>query len=62
MNKELKSIIDDNAADLLKGYESGMIDKQDIENLLVQAMEDEEFEVCESIKLVLSMIKQHEDK
>ena len=56
-----KEIIEENAADLLKGYESGLCDKQDIEELLKTAIEDEEFEVCESIKLVLSTIKQYED-
>ena len=57
MEKGLRLVIDENKRELLQGYKEGLCNKQDIEELLKTATEDEEFEVAISIKEVLEIIK-----
>jgi hypothetical protein len=56
MKQGLRVIVDENKEDLLKGYKAGLCNKEDIEELLQMAIDDEEYEVAISTKEVLDII------
>jgi len=57
MKQETLEAIKENTENLLEGYKSGKISKDEILELRQQAIDDEEYEVAVSIKEVLDYIE-----
>ena len=62
MKKGLRLVIEMNKADLLQGYKDGLCTKEDIEELLQMATEDEEYEIAIGVKEVLEIISSDSEK